>query len=93
MQDALGVFDTRSRPCRVPGEGWKDPDTLNMLAPDYLHEVKIDQFSGHELRNSSHDDGYLLYSVGADKKDSHGLSFDEGADDLSVRAATETVTK
>lgn len=64
-----------------------------MLAPDYLHEVKIDQFSGHELRNSSHDDGYLLYSVGADKKDSHGLSFDEGADDLSVRAATETVTK
>src|SRR5262249_36047620 len=45
------------------------PDTLEALAPKYLPNVPDDRFSGKALIYKPNENGYLLYSVGANEKD------------------------
>jgi len=63
------------------------PETLEALAPKYLPQIPKDVFSGRPLIYRPSENGYLLYSVGANGKDDGGRSYDDEppADDLSVR--------
>ena len=67
------------------------PDTLAALVPEFTSKLPLDQFDGQPLRYRRAADGkYLLYSIGADKKDDGGaigegkngkpLPFGEGPD-------------
>ena len=50
------------------------PDRLEQLTPEFLAELPVDPFDpqGHPLRYLRTDDGYVLYSVGADGDDDGG---------------------
>ncbi len=50
------------------------PDRLNQLTPEFLQELPIDPFDpkGDPLRHIRTDDGYVLYSIGADGDDDGG---------------------
>lgn len=49
------------------------PDSLGNLVPKYLREIPLDAYAEPEpLRYSRKAGGYLLYSVGADRKDDGG---------------------
>ncbi|HOD82558.1 MAG: hypothetical protein BWX88_00929 [Planctomycetes bacterium ADurb.Bin126] len=64
------------------------PETLSQLAPDYLKEVPIDLFTGRPLAYRREGDGYLLYSVGMNRRDDGGVVCGEKQqDDLVVRAS------
>ncbi|MFN3149122.1 hypothetical protein [Bremerella sp.] len=58
------------------------PDSLTELVPDFLDEPPQDLFNASELAYRPSEDGYTLYSVGADLVDQGGSDKD-GADDLS----------
>ncbi len=68
------------------------PQSLDALAPDYLDDVPLDEFTGQPLRYVSNEHGYLLYSLGPNGKDDGGTpDGDEirgDADDIVVRAGT-----
>ena len=49
------------------------PESLGVLAPDYLEAVLMDPFDGQPLRYKKLDAGYVVYSVGMNKKDDGGL--------------------
>lgn len=50
------------------------PDELSELVPKYLKELPIDPYlPEHELRYVVEDQKPIIYSVGANKKDEHGL--------------------
>jgi hypothetical protein len=49
------------------------PDQLSELVQDYLPAVPIDPFDGQPIRYRRTDDGFLLYSVGADRTDDGGV--------------------
>jgi hypothetical protein len=63
------------------------PPKLADLAPKYLPKVPDDIFSGKALIYRPSENGYLLYSVGANGKDEGGRWFDDDppGDDPSVR--------
>jgi len=63
------------------------PKTLNALAPKYLNTVPGDIFSGKALNYRPMAEGYLLYSVGANRKDEAGRWYDDDppGDDPRVR--------
>jgi hypothetical protein len=65
------------------------PKTLDVLTPRYLKSVPGDLFSGKALIYRPSDEGYLLYSVGANGKDEGGRGYEDDppGDDLSVRMA------
>ncbi|MHC4584597.1 MAG: hypothetical protein ACYS3N_08690 [Planctomycetota bacterium] len=48
------------------------PDTLTELVPTYLDAVPKDPFDGSELRYRKLESGFVVYSVGEDKKDDGG---------------------
>lgn len=50
----------------------KLPDSLEQLAPQYLHKVPLDPFDSHPLRYKKLPRGYVVYSIGADQKDDGG---------------------
>ncbi len=49
------------------------PERLEELVPDYLPELPLDPFSGRPLVYRKTRDGYLLYSLGADRIDGGGV--------------------
>lgn len=63
------------------------PDSLDALAPKYVAKVPIDLFNGQPLKYERIADGYRFYSIGQNKKDDEGRSFDDNprGDDLVVR--------
>jgi hypothetical protein len=62
------------------------PKELAALAPKYLKEVPDDLFSGKPLAYETSEDGYLLYSVGANGQNEEGRRDDDPpGDDLRVR--------
>lgn len=48
------------------------PVSLAELAPRYVVTIPLDVFSGSDLRYTQLPDGYLLYSIGKNKKDDGG---------------------
>jgi hypothetical protein len=63
------------------------PAKLDDLAPRYLAVVPDDLFSGKSLIYRPSERGYMLYSVGVNKKDDGGRWYDDNpaGDDLGVR--------
>jgi len=53
------------------------PERLNELTPILLAEVPEDPFTGAELKYRRTEKGYLIYSVGPDRKDDGGLEQSE----------------
>jgi hypothetical protein len=60
---------------------------MEELAPTYLPEVPLDLFSGKSLIYRPAENGYLLYSVGVNRRDDQGRSFEDDppGDDLPIR--------
>jgi hypothetical protein len=48
------------------------PRALDELVPEYLAAVPLDPFNGQPLKLSKHDQGIVIYSVGADGVDNGG---------------------
>jgi RNA polymerase sigma factor (sigma-70 family) len=69
------------------GEHRRYPDKLDVLAPEYLAEVPSDLFCGKALIYRPSENGYLLYSVGANGLDEGGQGADDRprGDDLAIR--------
>jgi RNA polymerase sigma factor (sigma-70 family) len=63
------------------------PEKLDALVPKYLEEVPTDLYSGKALIYRPSENGYLLYSVGANGLDEQGHGHDDTppGDDPSVR--------
>jgi hypothetical protein len=55
---------------RLTNQRW--PDRLDGLVPGYLSRIPTDPFDGQPLRYKRLDDGVVIYSVGADRKDDGG---------------------
>ncbi len=61
------------------------PEQLADLKPKYLHETPLDRFTGKALIYRLDKEGFLLYSVGENRRDDQGKHDRQGADDLVVR--------
>ena len=63
------------------------PETLDQLVPAFFKQVPGDLFAGKSLHYQGTQDGYLLYSIGANAEDEGGRSArdDPRGDDLPVR--------
>jgi hypothetical protein len=63
------------------------PETLASLVPNYLPEVPFDLFSSKALIYRPGEGGYLLYSVGVNRRDDQGHSWEDDppGDDLAIR--------
>jgi hypothetical protein len=48
------------------------PRHLQQLAPAFLPQIPTDPFDGAPLRYRLLDNGYVVYSIGADLKDDNG---------------------
>jgi hypothetical protein len=48
------------------------PETLELLAPEFLPSILHDPFDGQPLRYRQLDKGYIVYSLGPDKEDNEG---------------------
>jgi hypothetical protein len=53
------------------------PESIDEIIPDFLEELPEDPFTGLDLKYERRDKGYLLYSVGPDRMDDHGLEESE----------------
>ncbi len=53
------------------------PETLEMLEPEFLADIREDPFDGEPLRYRRLAKGYVLYSVGGDREDNHGKEMPE----------------
>ena len=49
------------------------PESIDDLAPDFLPSVPLDPFTGKPLRYRRTSEGFVVYSVGEDRKDDGGL--------------------
>jgi hypothetical protein len=63
------------------------PKKLEALAPKYLAEIPLDLFTGKVVTYLPADNGYLLYSFGANGQDDGGRTWDDNppGDDIRVR--------
>ena len=63
------------------------PERLTELAPKYLKTIPQDRFTDQPLKYQRQDEGYLLYTVGANRKDDKGqdASANKAADDWAIR--------
>jgi hypothetical protein len=66
------------------------PAALTALVPKYLPAIPEDLFSGGPIRYKREGQGYVVYSVGINRKDDGGRTFGEGAegqvcDDFVIR--------
>jgi hypothetical protein len=48
------------------------PATLGSLVPQYLKEVPLDAYDGQPIRYAQRPKGYVVYSVGVDRRDDGG---------------------
>ncbi len=48
------------------------PDELDQLAPDILEQVPADPFTGESMIYKRKDSGFMVYSVGSNRKDDEG---------------------
>ena len=48
------------------------PDNLDQLLPEFLSEIPKDPFDGQPLRFRVLRPGYVVYSIGCDRKDNEG---------------------
>jgi hypothetical protein len=71
------------------------PDKLDELAPKYIAAVPNDLFAGKSLIYRPSGKDYLFYSIGENKQDEEGRSFDDDpkGDDLIVRMPPESKKK
>lgn len=65
----------------------KLPDSLNELVPEYLKAVPSDPYDGKDLRYKKLKKGYVVYSIGRDRKDNNGTM--ENADGISGVPGTD----
>jgi hypothetical protein len=64
------------------------PEKLSDLVPAYLPAVPLDPWDGKPLRYKKLDKGYVIYSVGSDRKDDGGSADPErGFKDITFRVA------
>lgn len=71
----------------------KYPSELKDLSPEWLPKLPLDGFSDEAFHYQPSDDGYLLYSIGANGNDDGGASADaehQQADDLAIRRNAAT---
>jgi hypothetical protein len=54
--------------------GGKQPETLSALVPEYLSAMPIDPFTGEALQYRKQADGFVVFSVGADRQDDGGMA-------------------
>ena len=83
---SLSEFDclmTATAIRRYQLENDKLPDGLSVLVPTYLPKLPEDPFDGFKpLKYEKHDKGWVIYSVGPDRKDDHGrLEYEEASPD------------
>jgi hypothetical protein len=66
------------------------PESLTELSPKYLKSIPQDRFTDKPLKYQRQDQGYLLYSVGANGKDDKGQegNANKAADDWAIRVPT-----
>jgi PII-like signaling protein len=67
------------------------PDRLAELKPQFVTRIPTDIYSEESILYLRRDDGYFVYSVGRDRKDNKGDSFDTKpvADDVVIRVTPE----
>jgi hypothetical protein len=63
------------------------PETLDALVPNILPELPKDPYTLAPFVYERTDTGYLLYSVGQNRVDDHGVTFDDqpSGDDVRIR--------
>jgi hypothetical protein len=61
------------------------PKRLEDLVPSYLPKLPVDMFHGSQFRYRLHGEGYVLYSVGRDGKDSDNLDWLKGNEADAMR--------
>jgi hypothetical protein len=59
--------------------GGRLPDTLDALTPTFLAEILNDPFDGKPLRYHQKNPGYVIYSIGSDLADDHGLTREDAS--------------
>jgi hypothetical protein len=64
------------------------PAELVNLVPDYVPQIPKDVFSAADLHYSIGDGGYLLYSVGRDRKDDGGRGIDDRPQNIPLPDGT-----
>jgi hypothetical protein len=64
------------------------PAELASLVPDYVSRIPKDAFSDADLHYSIRDGGYLLYSVGQDRKDDAGRGIDDRPQNIPLPDGT-----
>jgi hypothetical protein len=52
------------------------PDTLQELVPEFCASIPIDPFDGAPVKYKKLENGYVIYSIGADGKDDGGAEYD-----------------
>jgi hypothetical protein len=57
--------------------GGRLPETLEALTPSFLEEIPKDPFDGKPLRYVRKNKGYLIYSIGPDLVENHGMTREE----------------
>jgi hypothetical protein len=62
------------------------PTSIDALVPTYLSSAPIDPYSGEPMRYRAQPSGYVIYSVGPDRKDDGG----DTKTDVSVLIAPKT---
>jgi len=50
----------------------KMPDSLREMTPEYIEAIPADPFTGEELRYKHNEKGYVVYSVGENRRDDGG---------------------
>ena len=63
------------------------PQSIDDMVPDFLPSIPLDLYTGEPLHYAPTDDGFVVYSVGADRKDDGGLldEFQTREPDLGYR--------
>ena len=81
------LFDTALGLSAFATEFGKFPNELSELKPNHLPNKPIDLYTGESLIYKRNGPGYLLYSVGPNKRDEMGRSYDDEpqGDDLIIR--------
>ncbi len=66
------------------------PDGLAELVPEYLPELPQDPFDGNPIRYGKLENGYVVYSIGPDRKDDGGAEVPAGWQELWRQRGTRS---
>ncbi|MCP4711472.1 MAG: hypothetical protein GY869_22860, partial [Planctomycetes bacterium] len=58
------------------------PDTLTDLIPDYLETIPLDPYDTQPIKYQKTNPGYLIYSVGPNLTDDHGINISPSTGDI-----------